>query len=96
MKTAWYLTHRIREAMKDTRGLIFTPPMGGAGKTVEVDETYVGRKSENQSRRLSPSEKQPVVALVERNGSVRSFHMPLVRAITLHPCSAPHGSQHLA
>src|SRR5882672_5227201 len=34
MKTAWFLTHRIREAMKDNRG-IFTPPMGGAGKTVE-------------------------------------------------------------
>src|SRR6266853_3381391 len=44
MKTAWHLTHRIREAMKDNRG-IFTPPMGGSGKTVEVDETYVGRKA---------------------------------------------------
>src|ERR1700729_596250 len=44
MKTAWFLTHRIREAMKEPRGM-FTPPIGGAGKTVEVDETYVGRKA---------------------------------------------------
>jgi transposase-like protein len=71
MKTAWFLTHRIREAMKDHRG-IFTPPMGGAGKTVEVDETYVGRKAGTKAF-LPVSEKQPVVALVERNGEVRSF-----------------------
>ncbi len=73
-KTAWFLTHRIREAMKDHRG-IFTEPMGGAGKTVEVDETYIGRKAGTKAF-LPVSEKQPVVALVERNGEVRSFHMP--------------------
>jgi transposase-like protein len=39
-KSAWFLTHRIREAMR-AGGLL--PPMGGAGKTVEVDETYIGR-----------------------------------------------------
>jgi transposase-like protein len=44
LKTAWFLSHRIREAMKEPRGM-FTEPMGGAGKTVEVDETYVGRKA---------------------------------------------------
>ena len=43
MKTAWFTGHRIREAMAEKRGL-FTPPLGGAGKTVEGDETYVGRK----------------------------------------------------
>jgi transposase-like protein len=86
MKTAWFLTHRIREAMKDSRG-IFTPPMGGAGKTVEVDETYVGRKAGTKAF-LPVSEKQPVVALVERNGSVRSFHMPTIRANTLRSVMA--------
>jgi transposase-like protein len=86
MKTAWFLTHRIREAMKETRG-IFTPPMGGAGKTVEVDETYVGRKAGTKAF-LPVSEKQPVVALVERNGEVRSFHMPLVRANTIRSAMA--------
>jgi transposase-like protein len=86
MKTAWFLTHRIREAMKDHRGL-FTPPIGGAGKTVEVDETYVGRKAGTKAF-LPVSEKQPVVALVERNGEVRSFHMPTIRANTLRSAMA--------
>jgi len=40
MKTAWFLTHRIREAMRD--GAL--APMGGAGGIIEVDETYVGRR----------------------------------------------------
>jgi transposase-like protein len=86
MKTAWFLTHRIREAMKESRG-IFTPPLGGAGKTVEVDETYVGRKAGTKAF-LPVSEKQPVVALVERDGGVRSFHFPTIRANTLRSTMA--------
>jgi transposase-like protein len=86
MKTAWFLTHRIREAMKEPRGM-FTPPIGGAGKTVEVDETYVGRKAGTKAF-LPVSEKQPVVALVERNGEVRSFHMPIIRANNLRSTMA--------
>ncbi len=86
MKTAWFLTHRIREAMKDSRG-IFTPPLGGTGKTVEVDETYVGRKAGTKAF-LPVSEKQPVVALVERDGKVRSFHFPTIRANTLRSTMA--------
>ena len=86
MKTAWFLTHRIREAMKEHRGM-FTEPMGGAGKTVEVDETYIGRKAGSKAF-LPVSKKQPVVALVERDGSVRSFHMPTVRANTLRSVMA--------
>jgi transposase-like protein len=78
LKTAWFLSHRIRETMKTHRGM-FTEPMGGAGKTVEVDETYVGRKAGTKAF-LPVSQKEPVVALVERNGEVRSFHMPTVRA----------------
>jgi transposase-like protein len=86
MKTAWFLTHRIREAMKESRG-IFTPPLGGAGKTVEADETYVGRKAGTKAF-LPVSEKQPVVALVERDGKVRSFHFPTIRANTLRSTMA--------
>ena len=52
--------HRIRETMKTHRGL-FTEPMGGSGKTVEVDETYVGRKARTKAF-LPVSEKQPVIA----------------------------------
>src|ERR1700719_84216 len=48
MKTAWFLGHRIREAMREHRGL-FTEPMGGAGVIVEADETYVGRKAESKA-----------------------------------------------
>jgi transposase-like protein len=88
MKTAWFLTHRIREAMKEHRGM-FTEPMGGAGKVVEVDETYVGRKAGSKAF-LPPSKKQPVVALVERDGSVRSFHMPTIRANKLRSIMARH------
>ena len=40
-KTAWFLWHRIREAMRDTS----EEPLGGTGKTVEADETYVGRQA---------------------------------------------------
>jgi len=86
LKTAWFLSHRIRETMKTHRGM-FTEPMGGAGKTVEVDETYVGRKAGTKAF-LPVSEKQPVVALVERNGEVRSFHMPTIRANNLRSIMA--------
>jgi transposase-like protein len=86
MKTAWFLGHRIREAMKDNRGL-FTEPMGGAGVIVEADETYVGRKAESKAF-LPPAKKAPVFALVERHGRVRSFHVPTVHANRLRSIMA--------
>jgi transposase-like protein len=48
LKSAWFLSHRIREAMKEVRDL-FTEPMGGNGRVVEADETYVGRKAESKA-----------------------------------------------
>jgi transposase-like protein len=83
MKTAWFTGHRIREAMKENRSL-FTPPLGGAGKTIEADETYVGRKAESRAYE-APAPKQAVMALVERGGKVRSFHVPNVTAQLLRP-----------
>ena len=83
LKSAWFLSHRIREAMKEVRDL-FTEPMGGAGRTVEADETYIGRKSTSKAF-LPPSIKAPVMALVERGGIVRSFHVPNVTAANLRP-----------
>lgn len=83
LKSAWFLSHRIREAMKETRDL-FTEPMGGAGKTVEADETFIGGKGENRAYAPVPV-KQSVMALVERDGKVRSFHVPNVTATTLGP-----------
>jgi transposase-like protein len=86
MKTAWFLGHRIREAMKDRRD-IFSEPMGGANVIVEADETYVGRKAESKAF-LPPAKKAPVFALVERYGHVRSFHVPNVTANRLHSIMA--------
>ena len=83
-KAAWFLAHRIREAMRS--GAL--APMGGNGKQVEVDETYIGRMKGAPVTR-GGSHKNSVVTLVERGGIARSFHvdtarmgnvMPIVRA----------------
>jgi transposase-like protein len=88
MKTAWFLGHRIRESMREVRDM-FTPPLGGAGSTIEADETYVGRKASSRAYE-APAPKQAVMALVERDGRVRSFHVPNVTARLLHPILARH------
>lgn len=86
--TAWFLHHRVMEAMR--HGGLDLPPMGGEGKVVEVDETYYGNIPEIDwpkfNARGQPYSKKPyyatgrkrvVVALVERGGSVRSFSVPM-------------------
>lgn len=79
-KTAWFMFHRIREAMRE----INPDPIGGENKVVEVDETYVGPKAGNRkSRNVRP--KEAVVALVERDGKVRGTHVARVNAKTLRP-----------
>jgi transposase-like protein len=75
-KTAWFMCHRIREAMK-TDGT--DGPLGGPDAVVEADETYVGGKAKNRATR-KPAPKKAVVALVEREGHVRSFHVANVNA----------------
>src|SRR3954454_22921785 len=64
-KSAWFLTHRIREAMREG-GLM--PPLGGGGKTVEVDETFIGFL-EGQPKKRGYGHKNTVLTLVERGGS---------------------------
>lgn len=83
VKSAWFLSHRIREAMKD--GSI--GPLGGEGKIVEADETYHGPKAEQVKTRTDgtpfkgsksgrgPANKRAIVSLVERGGRIRSFHV---------------------
>ena len=71
-KTVWFLCHRIRECLKASPNLA---PMGGQNKVVEADETYVGGKAKNRAHR-EPAPKKAVFSLVERDGNVRSFHMP--------------------
>lgn len=86
-KTAWFMAHRIREAMNPAD----PSPLGGEGKVVEVDETYVGGKESNKhaSKRFAKHDhlggKQAVLTLVERDGKARSFHVPRVTAKTLRP-----------
>jgi transposase-like protein len=82
MKTAWFLGHRIREAMRDL-GFDASGPLGGANQVVEADETYVGGKAANRKNKIPP--KAIMVSLVERDGRVRSFHVPNVTAQTLKP-----------
>jgi transposase-like protein len=68
LKTAWFMGHRIREAMR-TGDLA---PMGGSGSIVEVDETFIGRKQGAAIKR-GVGHKNAVLTLVERGGSARSF-----------------------
>jgi transposase-like protein len=81
-KSAWFLSHRIREAMRD--GVL--SPMGGAGQTVEIDETFFGRLDGQQAQRGGASEfKNTILTLVQRGGSVRSFHVEGTRVADVLP-----------
>ena len=89
-KTAWFMSHRIREAMRDGD----LSPMGGSGQTVEVDETYYGNKGERAKRIRGDGKaikargfahKHTIVTLVERGGRARSFHVTNAKANTVRP-----------
>jgi len=80
-QTAWFMTHRIREAMS-SGGL---PPMGGEGEIVEIDETYIGTKEGVAKSRAGGSHKNAVLTLVERGGSARSFHVESVSKADILP-----------
>jgi transposase-like protein len=85
MKTAWFLGHRVREAMTELGIPVAggNSPLGGYNAVVEADETYVGGKAANRKGKIPP--KSVVLSLVERGGKVRSFHVPNVTAATLKP-----------
>jgi transposase-like protein len=87
-KAAWFLSHRIREAMRDGK----LAPMGGGGEVVEIDETVIGRQ-EGAPKRMykgyAQQHRNVVLTLVARGGSARSFHVdgvaigqliPIIRA----------------
>ncbi len=87
-KTAWFMEHRLREAMRELHP---TQPLGGEGKTVEMDETFVGglEKNKHRSKRKHKGTggvgKEAVYSLVERGGHVRSHHILAVTADNLRP-----------
>src|SRR5713226_4597040 len=87
LKTAWFLGHRVREAMTELN-LLDAGPLGGTNQVVEADETFVGGKARNRKNVIPP--KAPVLSLVERDGRVRSFHVPDVTAQTLKPIIVSH------
>lgn len=73
-KTAWFMSHRIREAMREDNPGMF----GGSGGRVEVDETYIGRKAGEAgikpARKSGSAHKNRVVALIDRTtGAARSM-----------------------
>lgn len=70
-KSAWFLCHRIREAMDQAND---TGPLGGPGQVIESDEAFVGGfKKKRLSGKVAPKKK--IVTLVERGGRARSFHI---------------------
>lgn len=101
-KTAWFMCHRIREAMRPDRQS--SGPLGGAGKIVEADETYFG-KTETQPKlrrdgtpyltkgKGGPAGKRAVFALVERGGKVRSFHVDNANANTIREALVTNASR---
>ena len=99
-KSTWFMMHRIREAMNEGPN---AGPLGGAGKVIEVDETYMGGKEPNKHRNKRAAKrdafgaKQAVLTLVERDGKARSFHVPRVTARTLRPIivQTAHRASHL-
>jgi transposase-like protein len=99
-KSAWFMAHRIREAMKPTTAT----PMGGAGKIVEADETYYGPKAVKtrhsvKGEPLSPraykgvANKRTVISLVERGGEVRSFHVERANRATVEEIVSKNASK---
>lgn len=82
-KSAWFLSMRIREAMNMEPEVEGGPDMGGEGKVVEVDETFIGGKAKNVHNGKPVPPKHPVVALVERGGKLKVRHVPNVTAKTL-------------
>lgn len=70
-RTAWFMCHRIREAMKP----VAPSPIGGENKVVEADESFIGGKAKNRAYAKKEPKKHAVLALVDRDGESRSFHV---------------------
>ena len=78
-KSAWFLCHRIREAMTPKS----VGPIGGQNRVVEADETLIGGKAKNRAFAKKEPKKHTVLTLVDRGGDSHSFHIANVKAKTL-------------
>jgi transposase-like protein len=91
LKTAWFMSHRIREAMR----VVGMKPMGGFGKIIEADETFVGtidgeggkqaKRRRRQMHQGGTAHKNVVLTLVERGGSARSSHVETTSIAQIAP-----------
>ena len=97
-RTAWFLAHRVREAMglgPETN----ESPLGGEGEVIEADTTYIGGKEKNKhvgkrnAKNIGGAGKEIVHTLVERNGRARSHHIPNVTGKTLRPILDKHADK---
>jgi transposase-like protein len=79
-KTAWFMSKRLREAMRDE---VSAGGIGGENKVIETDETFVGGKKKNVHKGKPEPKKHAVMALVERDGGMRASHVADVTAKTL-------------
>ena len=80
LKSAWFMGHRIREALRSGE----LAPMGGGGSVVEVDETFIGRKQGVEVKQ-GVKHKHAVLTLVQRGGLARSFHVDEVTKAEILP-----------
>ncbi len=85
LQTGWFVGHRIREAMRT--GSFVATPMGGEGKYVEADETFIGKKAGavKHPNARGYAHKQAALSLVERGGNVRSFRIDKADVASIKP-----------
>lgn len=81
LKTAWFMSHRIREAM---RAGSLAPPLGGAGSIVEADETFIGTKKGAKVRKAY-QHKHAVLTLIDRKGEAHSFKIERADSANIVP-----------
>ena len=80
-KTVWYLCHRIRKAMEEMNA----DPLGGQGKIVEIDETYLGGKKHRKGVKAGKDAKITVLGIAERGGRVHLQKIDNARAVSIKP-----------
>ncbi len=81
-KSTWFMTHRLREAMREGKDF---GPLGSSGAPVEIDETFFGGKRRGKGMGGGTAHKDKIMSLIERGGRLRSFQVDAVTQATLRP-----------